>query len=110
EARKTQCLAANDGQSLVYSVDGNANNNPGKQYMKGWIAAALMVLPLLIAVAIGYWPTRAVAVATVVIPPPDVHGRTDISELAKDLPAMLAERLREAAKLHVNTAGERTEQ
>ena len=57
--------------------------------MKAWVAAALMVVPLLIAAAIAYWPAKAVTVATVVIPPPDVHGRSDISGLAKDVPAIL---------------------
>ena len=72
--------------------------------MKAWVAAALMVVPLLIAAAIAYWPAKAVRVATVVIPPPDVHGRSDISGLAKDVPAILAERLREAPKLKVKIA------
>ena len=44
------------------------------------------------------------AAVTVVIPPPDVHGRSDISGLAKDVPAILAERLREAPKLKVKIA------
>ena len=72
--------------------------------MKAWVAAALMVVPLLIAAAIAYWPAKAVRVATVVIPPPDVHGRSDISGLAKNVPAILAERLREAPKLKVKIA------
>ena len=72
--------------------------------MKAWVAAALMVVPLLIAAAIAYWPAKAVTVATVVIPPPDVHGRSDISGLAKNVPAILAERLREAPKLKVKIA------
>jgi hypothetical protein len=72
--------------------------------MKGWIAAALMIVPLLIAAAISYWPAKAVAVNTIVIPPPNVHGRSDISELASELPAVLAEQLRQAPKLKVQIA------
>jgi hypothetical protein len=72
--------------------------------MKGWIAAALIVLPLVIAAAIAYWPTTPAEVTSVVIPPPDVHGRTDISELERELPGILAERLRQASKLQVKLA------
>ncbi len=72
--------------------------------MRGWIAAALIVVPLLIAAVIAYWPAKPVEVTNVVITQPDVHGRGDISELAKDLPARLAEQLREAPKLKVQVA------
>jgi hypothetical protein len=72
--------------------------------MKGAIAAALIVVPLLIAAAIAYWPAPPVSVSTVLILAPDVHGRTDISELAKDVPAALAEQL--APKLKVRIAEE----
>ena len=72
--------------------------------MKGWIAAALIVVPLLIAAAIAYWPATPVEVTNLVIPPPDVHGRGNISELAKELPARLADQLREAPKLKVQVA------
>ena len=72
--------------------------------MKGWIAAALIVLPLIIAAAIAYWPTKPVEVRSVVILPPDVHGRSDISDVAAELPALLAEQLRQLPKLNVQIA------
>ena len=72
--------------------------------MKGWIAAALIVVPLLLAAAIAYWPVEPLAVSSVIIPPPDTHGRSDISEIAKDVPAVLARQLREAQKLNVQIA------
>src|SRR5262249_39701873 len=72
--------------------------------MKGWIAAALIVLPLIIAAAIAYWPTKPVEVRNVVILPPDVHGRSDVSDVAAELPALLAEQLRQVPKLTVKIA------
>jgi hypothetical protein len=72
--------------------------------MKGWIAAALIILPLIIAAAIAYWPTKPVEVRSVVILPPDVHGRSDISDLAEELPALLAEQLRQLPKLKLQIA------
>ena len=72
--------------------------------MNGRIAAALIVVPLIIAAVIAYWPTKPVEITSVVIPPPGVHGRTDISDLAKELPDILAERLRMAPKLKVKVA------
>jgi len=69
--------------------------------MKAWIAAALMIVPLLIAAAIAYWPAKRVAVVSVIIPPPDVHGGGNISELANEVPAVLAEQLHEAPRLKV---------
>ena len=70
--------------------------------MKGAIAAALIVVPLLIAAVIAYWPAPPVSVSTVLILAPDVHGRTDLSELAKDVPAALSKEL--APKLKVRIA------
>jgi hypothetical protein len=72
--------------------------------MKGWIAAALIVVPLLIAATISYWPAKPIEVTNVVIPPPDVHGRGDISDLAIDLATRLADQLRETPKLKVHVA------
>ena len=72
--------------------------------MKGWIAAALMAVPLLIAAAIAYWPAEPFAVTSVVIPPTDPHGRSDISTLAKEVPAALAKQLHEAQKLKIQIA------
>jgi hypothetical protein len=72
--------------------------------MKGGIAAALIVVPLLIAALIAYWPSSPVSVATVLVLPPDVHGQSDISALAKDVPAVLAEQLHASNKLTVRIA------
>jgi hypothetical protein len=69
--------------------------------MKGWIAAALIIVPLLVAGAIAYWPAQPVAVHSVIIPPPDLHGRSDISDLAKEIPAVIADELHKKAKLEV---------
>ena len=72
--------------------------------MKGWIAAALIVVPLLIAATIAYWPAKPIEVTSVVIAPPDVHGRSDISDLAEEVPALLAKQLRELPRLKVRIA------
>jgi hypothetical protein len=72
--------------------------------MKGWIAAALILVPLLIAATIAYWPAKPIEVTSVVIAPPDVHGRSDISDLAEELPTLLAEQLRQLPKLKVQIA------
>jgi hypothetical protein len=72
--------------------------------MKGLIGAALIVVPLLIAAAIAYWPAEPVSVTTVVVSPPDVHSHDDISHLAKEVSTVLAEELREEAKLTVQIA------
>jgi len=77
--------------------------------MKGGIAAALIVVPLLIAALIAYWPTPPVSVSTVLILPPDVHGRSDISELAKDVPPVLADQLQAAGNLKVRVAEKNVE-
>jgi hypothetical protein len=69
--------------------------------MKGFIGAALIVVPLLIAAAIAYWPAEPVSVTTVVISPPGVRSYDDISHLAKEVSTVLAEELREAPKLTV---------
>ncbi len=69
--------------------------------MKAWIAAALMIVPLLIAAAINYWPAESISVSTVVIPPPDVHSPHDISVLANEIPAALSSALRENSKFQV---------
>ena len=72
--------------------------------MKPWIAAALMVVPLLIAAAVTYWPVEPVDVSSVVIPPPDVHTHDDISALAREVPSVLARRLMEIPRLKVQVA------
>jgi hypothetical protein len=69
--------------------------------MKGLVGAALIVVPLLIAAAIAYWPKEPISVMTVVISPTEVHSRDDISDLAEQVPKVLAEQLHEAAKLTV---------
>ena len=73
--------------------------------MKASIGAALIVVPLLIAAAIAYWPTQPTVVTTVVIPPPDVHGHVNVSELAQEVPLVLSEQLHEAPKLKVQITG-----
>jgi uncharacterized NAD(P)/FAD-binding protein YdhS len=72
--------------------------------MKGLIGAALIVVPLLIAAAIAYWPKEPVSVITVVISRTAVHSHNDISDFAEEVPRVLAEELREAAKLTVQIA------
>jgi len=69
--------------------------------MKAWIAAALMIVPLLIAAAVTYWPVESISVSTVVIPPTDVHSPHDISALADEIPAALSRHLKENPKLQV---------
>lgn len=69
--------------------------------MKAWIAAALIIVPLLLAAAVTYWPVESISVSTVVIPPTDVHSPHDISALANEIPAALARHLRENPKLQV---------
>jgi hypothetical protein len=73
--------------------------------MKASIGAALIVVPLLIAAAIAYWPKQPAVVTTVVIPPPDVHGHVNVSELAQEVPILLSEQLHEAPKLKVQISG-----
>jgi hypothetical protein len=72
--------------------------------MKGGFAAALIVVPLLIAAVIAYWPAKQVRVETVLILPPDVRSRSDISDLVKDVPAVLAEQLHANPELKVRIA------
>ena len=69
--------------------------------MKPLIAAALIILPLLIAAVITYWPAEPVAVSTVMIPPAEVHSSQDISGPADDIPAVLSSHLKEIPGLRV---------
>ena len=69
--------------------------------MKPLIAAALIIVPLLIAGVITYWPGESAAISTVVIPPPEVHSTQDISTLADQIPPALSNPLKETAGLQV---------
>src|SRR5262245_24680082 len=72
--------------------------------MKTWIAGGLMILPLLIAIAIAYWPSHPLPGSSIIIPPPDVHSRDDVSSLAQQIPAAIADELKRIPALTIETA------
>jgi hypothetical protein len=72
--------------------------------MKSRITVALIVLPLLIALAVTYWPDEEIKVSSVIILPTDVQGRSDISSLASSIPEALAEQLRGIPNVRVEVA------
>ena len=72
--------------------------------MKPLIAAALIIVPLLIAAVITWWPAEPVAVSTVLITPAEVHSQQDISGLADNIPAVLSSHLKEIPGLEVHVA------
>jgi len=72
--------------------------------MKPWIAAGLIILPLLIAGLVAYWPSEHIAVSSVIIPPADVHSNNDVSDLAGEVPLALARELQRIPELKVETA------
>ena len=63
--------------------------------MKSWIAAALIIVPLLLAAAITYWPHARVVVSSVVILPSQVHGTGKAADLADKIPLTLAAHLKD---------------
>jgi hypothetical protein len=62
---------------------------------------ALIIVPLLIAAAITYWPSERIPLSTVVILPPDLHSQNDVSGLAEEIPAALAGQLENIPRLRV---------
>jgi hypothetical protein len=74
--------------------------------MKSRFAVALIVLPLLIALAIKYWPVERVKVSSVIILPTYVQGGSDISTLAASIPEALAQQLRNIPDLRMELAEE----
>lgn len=72
--------------------------------MKSRIPAALIMVPLLIAAAVRYWPHAPIAVSSVAIAPPKLYGSGNVPDLADKITATLAAHLREIAGLRVNVS------
>ena len=69
--------------------------------MKAWIAAALIVVPVIIVVAIAVWPGTPIDASSVVFLPTKVYGLTAGEDLTEMIPAVLASHLKEIPGLDV---------
>ena len=74
--------------------------------MKSFFAAALMILPVLIAAVVSYWPSREIpprGSSVVLFLPVNVHGTGDVGDLANALPSELAAYLGNIRELQTKT-------
>lgn len=76
--------------------------------MKSWIAAALIIVPLLIAAAVRYWPHTPAGVSIVAIAPPKLYGSDDLAVLGDKITVTLAMHLKEVAGLQVKLSSAET--
>ena len=77
---------------------------PQERPHRSWIAVALMLLPLIIAGLISYWPKERSEIGRVVILPAKLYGQADTSNLAASVPPTLLGELGDVKGITVTTA------